>query len=361
METMGSVDIVNFKRPFKGTPAEDAENHWFRYKDVIDVLEFEGTPAEQESTKILLFRYTIADDARRWFNSVHRGINSVDELQNAFKKRYSKIGQSEADYQIAWENLKFQPEKEDVHTLAERVRTIGQLARYDDMAILEKFKRLMPDTMIPTLYGINRMGPCVQAAADLFKRFNRQQSSPLMYGSSGLGVAPNLNAVQLAETARLDRKVSKLTEILDRITTQEEEEEEDEGDSVIELLKRIEAKYQPNIKGSYKKKGFKPKQQGTKQTDKDGDRCYYCKQPGHMVRNCQKAKDRLEWANRRLADIRAQKYGQKAPSTDSSTKANAHPIDVQLNNIEQSFKTLEQKDEEEVLNDEVQGLNMMMT
>ena len=82
---MPPLNWSHFKPEFSGKPDKDANAHLLRTNDWMDTHRF------QDNDKVQRFCLTLTGEARLWYESL-RLIN-IDwlELQNIFRKQYSKI------------------------------------------------------------------------------------------------------------------------------------------------------------------------------------------------------------------------------------------------------------------------------
>ena len=76
----------HFKPKFSGKPDEGAETHLLRTKDWMDTQRF------QEDDKVQRFCLTLTGEARLWYESLRQINVDWTELQNSFRQKYSKIG-----------------------------------------------------------------------------------------------------------------------------------------------------------------------------------------------------------------------------------------------------------------------------
>ena len=81
------INWSNVKPEFSGKPEEDAEAHLLCFNDWMKVHHF------VDGVKVQRFCLTLLGEARLWFQT-SEPLNNVKwpELQNLFRKRYSKLG-----------------------------------------------------------------------------------------------------------------------------------------------------------------------------------------------------------------------------------------------------------------------------
>ena len=80
------INWSNFKPEFSGKPDEDAEAHLLCSNDWINAHHFVN------GVKVQRFCLTLLGEARLWFQSLEHINVDWPELQNLFRQRYSKVG-----------------------------------------------------------------------------------------------------------------------------------------------------------------------------------------------------------------------------------------------------------------------------
>ena len=81
------INWSNFKPDFSGKPEEDAEAHLLLSNDWMNGHLFVS------GIKVQRFCHTLLGEARLWFQSLEPLNNTTwPELQNLFRQRYSKLG-----------------------------------------------------------------------------------------------------------------------------------------------------------------------------------------------------------------------------------------------------------------------------
>ena len=80
------INWSNFKPEFLGKPDEDAEAHLLHSNDWINVHHF------VDGVKVQRLCLTLLGEARLWFLSLEPINANWPELQNLFRQRYSKVG-----------------------------------------------------------------------------------------------------------------------------------------------------------------------------------------------------------------------------------------------------------------------------
>ena len=80
------INWSNFKPEFSGKPDEDGEAHLLHSNDWMNAHHFVN------DVKVQRFCPTLLGEARLWFQSLEPINVDWPELQNLFRQRYSKVG-----------------------------------------------------------------------------------------------------------------------------------------------------------------------------------------------------------------------------------------------------------------------------
>ena len=81
------INWSDFKPEFSGKPEEDAEAHLLHSNDWMNAHNFDN------GLKVQRFCLTLLGEARLWFHSLKPLGNTIwPQLQNLFRQRYSKLG-----------------------------------------------------------------------------------------------------------------------------------------------------------------------------------------------------------------------------------------------------------------------------
>ena len=135
----------NFKTEFSGKPEEDAEAHLLHSNDWMDAHHF------NEDIKVHRFCLTLLGEATLWYHSLEPlGEMTWAQLQNLFRQRYSKLGNTCKQLFHAWRSFTFDENTETIDSYVIRIRQVANLLGYGELQILEVFK----NTLLTNLYWI---------------------------------------------------------------------------------------------------------------------------------------------------------------------------------------------------------------
>ena len=106
----------NFKPEFSGKP-EDAEAHLLHSNDWMNAHHFD------EDIKVQRFCLTLLGEARLWHHSLEPlGNTTWAQLQNLFRQRYSKLGNTCEQLFHAWRSFTFDENTETIDSYVIRIK-----------------------------------------------------------------------------------------------------------------------------------------------------------------------------------------------------------------------------------------------
>ena len=109
------------------------------------------THHSNEDIKVQRFCLTLLGEARLWYHSLEPlGETTWVQLQNSFRQRYSKLGNTCKQLFHAWRSFTFDENTETIDSYVIRIRQVANLLGYGEPQILEVFK----NTLLTKLYWI---------------------------------------------------------------------------------------------------------------------------------------------------------------------------------------------------------------
>ena len=153
------INWSNFKPEFLGKPDEDAEVHLLCLNDWMNVHHF------VDGVKVQRFCLTLLGEARLWFQSLEP-LNNITwpELQNLFRQRYSKVGDTWEQLFYAWRSFSFDENTETIDSYVTWIRQVATLLGYEEPQILEVFKNTLPTKLYWILFPIEDLWQAVATA-----------------------------------------------------------------------------------------------------------------------------------------------------------------------------------------------------
>ena len=98
----------NFKPEFSGKPEEDAEVHLLCSNDWMNAHHF------VEGVKVQRFCLTLLGEVRLWYHLLESINVDWTELQNLFRQRYSKVGNTREQLFHVWRSFNFDENTETI-------------------------------------------------------------------------------------------------------------------------------------------------------------------------------------------------------------------------------------------------------
>ena len=211
----------NFKPEFSGKPEEDAEAHLLHSNDWMDAHHF------NENIKVQRCCLALLGEARLWKHSLEPlGERIWAQLQNLFRQRYSKLGNTCKQLFHAWRSFTFDENTETIDSYVIRIRQVANLLGYGEPQILKVFK----NTLLTKLYWILFPIEDLRQALDTAKRIltkekldkqltGQTSTSPFMSVREGTDRRVSFNTRD-----ELGDKIDKLTVVMSKLAAQDSHE-----------------------------------------------------------------------------------------------------------------------------------------
>ena len=114
----------NFKPEFSGKPQEDAEAHLLCSNDWMEAHHFDA------GIRVQRFCLTLLGEARLWYHSLEPfGDTTWAQLQNLFRQRYSKLGNTCEQLFHARRSFTFDENTETIDSLYDKNKTSSKSLR----------------------------------------------------------------------------------------------------------------------------------------------------------------------------------------------------------------------------------------
>ena len=111
------------------------------------------------------FCLTLLGEARLWYHSLEPLRNTTwAHLQNLFRQRYSKLGNTHKQLFHAWRSFTFDKNTETIDSYMIRIRQVANLLGYGELQILEVFKNMLPTKLYWILFPIEDLRQAVDTA-----------------------------------------------------------------------------------------------------------------------------------------------------------------------------------------------------
>ena len=165
----------HFKPEYSGKPEEDVEAHLLRTNDWMTTHDF------PEGVKVQRFCLTLMGETRLWYTSLEPIEMAWPELQNQFRRQYSKLGNTREQLFHVWKSFHYDENVETPDVYVTRTRQVARLLGYGEPRVLEVFKNTVPNRLYWVLFPIDNLCEAVETA----KRFlTKEKIDRLMTGQS---------------------------------------------------------------------------------------------------------------------------------------------------------------------------------
>ena len=170
---------------------------------------------------------TLLGEARLWFQSLETRENTTwPQLQNLFRQRYSKLGNTHEQLFHAWRSFTFDENTKTIDSYVIQIRQVAMLLGYREPQILEVFKNRLPTKLYWILFPIEDLRQAVDIAKRILtkekldKQLTGQTStSPFMSVRDGTERRVSFNARD-----ELGDKIVKLTVVMSRLAAKDSHE-----------------------------------------------------------------------------------------------------------------------------------------
>ena len=164
--------MESFQAEFAGKPEEDAEVHLLHTNDWMRTHDFE------EDVKVHRFWLTLLGEARLWYETLTPIANDWPALQNAFRRQYSKLGNTPEQFFHQWRSFYFDKNVDSLDTYLTRVSQCTAMLNYGEPQILELMKNTLPSRLYLILFPIDNLRDVIAMAKRVMikEKIDRQKS-----------------------------------------------------------------------------------------------------------------------------------------------------------------------------------------
>ena len=177
--------------------------------------------------KVQRFCLTLLGEARLWFHSLEPlGNTTWPQVQNLFRQRYSKLGNTCEQLFHAWRSFTFNENAETIDSYVTQIRQVAALLSYGEPQILEVFKNTLPTKLYRILFPIEDLRQAVDTVKGILtkekldKQLTGQTStSPFMSVRNGTE-----RKVLFKTRDEPGDKIDKLTVVMSRLEAKDSNE-----------------------------------------------------------------------------------------------------------------------------------------
>ena len=117
-----------------------------------------------EGVKVQRFCLTLLGEARLQYHSLEPINVNWQDLQNLFRKQYSKIGNTREQLFHAWRSFSFDKNTETIDAYLTHIRQVATLLGYGEPKILEVIKNTLPTKLYWILFPIDDLRQAVETS-----------------------------------------------------------------------------------------------------------------------------------------------------------------------------------------------------
>ena len=170
----------HFKPEYSGKPEEDVEAHLLRTNDWMNTHDF------PDGVKVQRFCLTLTGEARLWYASLEPIAMTWPELQNQFRRQYSKLDNTREQLFHVWPSFHYDENIEMPDVYVTRIRQVVRLLGYGEPQVLEVFKNTVPNRLYWVLFPIENLREAIETARRFLtkekidKQMTGQSTTPSM-------------------------------------------------------------------------------------------------------------------------------------------------------------------------------------
>ena len=170
----------HFKPEYYSKPEEDVEAHLLRTNDWMNTHNF------PDGVKVQRFCFTLMEEATLWCASLEPIVMTWLELQNQFKRQYSKLGNMREQLFHVWRSFHYDENVETPDVYVTRIRQVVILLGYGEPQVLEVFKNTVPNRLYWVLFPIDNLHKAVETTKRFLtkekidRQMTGQSSTPFM-------------------------------------------------------------------------------------------------------------------------------------------------------------------------------------
>ena len=127
-----------------------------------------------DGVKVQRFCLTLRGEARVWYASLELIVMTWLELENQFRRQYSKLGNTREQLFHAWRLFHYDENVEMPDAYVTRMRQVARLLGYGELQVLDVFKNTVPNRLYLVLFPIDNLYEMVETAKRFLTKEKRQ-------------------------------------------------------------------------------------------------------------------------------------------------------------------------------------------
>ena len=177
--------------------------------------------------RVQRFCLTLLGEARLWYHSLEPlGETTWVQLQNLFRQRYSKLGNTHKQLFHTWRSFTFDENTKTIDSYVIRIRQVAHPLGYGELQILEVFKNTLPTKLYWILFPIEDLRQAVETAKRILtKEKLDKQLTGQTFTSPFLSMREGTDKrVSFDTRDELGDKIDKLTVVMSKLAVTENHE-----------------------------------------------------------------------------------------------------------------------------------------
>ena len=185
-----------------------------------------------EDVKVETFCLTLLGEARLWYETLTPIANDWPALQNAFRRQYTKLGNTPEQYFHQWRSFYFDENTDSIDPYVTRVSQCAVMLNYGEPQILELMKNTLPSRLYPILFPTSSLGDTITTAKRVMikEKIDRQKT----------GQSPTTPFMQVNDSNQSSDRTSKRGVTFDDMETLKRNN--DSIDKLTSLVSRMNMK-----------------------------------------------------------------------------------------------------------------------
>ena len=179
-----------------------------------------------EDIRVQRFCLTLLGEMRLWYQSLEPlGETTWAQLQNLFRQRYSKLGNTHEQLFHTWRLFTFDENTETIDSYVIRIRQVANLLGYGEPQILEVFKNTLLTELYWILFPIEDLRQAVETAKRILtKEKLDKQLTGQTSTSTFMSIREGTNKrVSFDTRDKLGDKIDRLTMVMRKLVMENHE------------------------------------------------------------------------------------------------------------------------------------------
>ena len=278
---------------FKGEMGDKPDTHVIRSEDWMDSL---GIEARDNKVRKEHFKYTLDGTAREWLRDINVAELSWEQLKTRFESYFSPHGRSIKHQYDTWKSFSFNPDTDDIEEFIRNVKECARCIGQNNEGVLNMIKSCMPPEVYRLLYKQDDLAEMIDMLKDMFAK------NPTAARATKVGLIPPFSSVESSRPQQSSQQ-RKTPPYKPRIAPRRHFTRRGRGNSRFSRGRtpyprqsRSPGRPRPFNQGRTFRGGrpfrfdrsptSRRPRENSRPRNRDIERCNYCHERGHWVREC---------------------------------------------------------------------------